>query len=240
MTVAADLAPGRAAADRQVPRLRLVARALAAGDPRPGRAAARRGASTPAGTGCSPTSARTSTTSGSAPTSRSRATRSCSRPFASRCSTACRRRARAEQRAIAGEGPDRTRATTATRSGTPRAFVLPRAHLHRARRGRATRCAGATRRSTSPASAPASSASTGAAFPWRTIDGEECSGYWPAGTAAFHVNADIADAVVRYQAAADDDAFERERRRRAPRRDRAAVALARPPRRAPGASASTA
>ncbi|MGO9489957.1 MAG: glycoside hydrolase family 65 protein [Solirubrobacteraceae bacterium] len=45
----------------------------------------------------------------------------------------------------------------------------------------------------------------GAAFAWRTIHGEECSGYWPAGTAAFHVNADIADAVVRYQAAAEDD-----------------------------------
>ncbi|HWX96967.1 MAG TPA: glycoside hydrolase family 65 protein [Solirubrobacteraceae bacterium] len=45
----------------------------------------------------------------------------------------------------------------------------------------------------------------GAAFAWRTIRGQECSGYWPAGTAAFHVNADIADAVVRYQAAADDD-----------------------------------
>jgi alpha,alpha-trehalose phosphorylase len=45
----------------------------------------------------------------------------------------------------------------------------------------------------------------GAAFPWRTIRGQECSGYWPAGTAAFHVNADIADAVVRYQAASDDD-----------------------------------
>ncbi|MGH9107277.1 MAG: family 65 glycosyl hydrolase, partial [Acidimicrobiales bacterium] len=38
----------------------------------------------------------------------------------------------------------------------------------------------------------------GAAFPWRTISGDECSGYWPAGTAAFHVNADIADAAVRY------------------------------------------
>ena len=51
----------------------------------------------------------------------------------------------------------------------------------------------------------------GAAFPWRTIHGEECSGYWPAGTAAFHVTADIADAVVRYGAAADDDGrFERE------------------------------
>jgi alpha,alpha-trehalose phosphorylase len=50
----------------------------------------------------------------------------------------------------------------------------------------------------------------GAAFPWRTIDGQECSGYWPAGTAAFHVSADIADAVGRYQAATDDEAFERE------------------------------
>ena len=50
----------------------------------------------------------------------------------------------------------------------------------------------------------------GAAFPWRTIRGQECSGYWPAGTAAFHVTANVADAVVRYQAAADDDVFERE------------------------------
>jgi len=50
----------------------------------------------------------------------------------------------------------------------------------------------------------------GAAFPWRTIRGQECSGYWPAGTAAFHVNADIADAVVRYQNAVDDPDFERE------------------------------
>jgi alpha,alpha-trehalose phosphorylase len=50
----------------------------------------------------------------------------------------------------------------------------------------------------------------GATFPWRTIHGQECSGYWPAGTAAFHINADIADAVTRYRAAAEDDAFERE------------------------------
>ncbi len=50
----------------------------------------------------------------------------------------------------------------------------------------------------------------GAAFPWRTIAGQECSGYWPAGTAAFHINADIAAAVVRYNAAVDDPDFERE------------------------------
>ncbi len=47
----------------------------------------------------------------------------------------------------------------------------------------------------------------GAAFPWRTIGGQESSSYWPAGTAAFHVNADIADAVVRYVAASDDQQF---------------------------------
>ncbi|MFF3877810.1 glycoside hydrolase family 65 protein [Streptomyces sp. NPDC001978] len=50
----------------------------------------------------------------------------------------------------------------------------------------------------------------GAAFPWRTIDGSECSGYWPAGTAAFHINADIADAVVRYVSVTGDEEFERE------------------------------
>jgi alpha,alpha-trehalose phosphorylase len=47
----------------------------------------------------------------------------------------------------------------------------------------------------------------GAAFPWRTIRGQECSGYWPAGIAAFHVNADIADAVVRYQRASGNEEF---------------------------------
>ncbi|NLP83249.1 glycoside hydrolase family 65 protein [Microbacterium sp. CFH 90308] len=50
----------------------------------------------------------------------------------------------------------------------------------------------------------------GAAFPWRTIDGRECSGYWPAGTIAFHINADVAAAVVRYVAATGDAEFERD------------------------------
>ncbi|WP_214319159.1 glycoside hydrolase family 65 protein [Nonomuraea sediminis] len=48
----------------------------------------------------------------------------------------------------------------------------------------------------------------GAAFPWRTIHGMECSGYWPAGTAAFHLNADIAGAVIRYVRATGDTEFE--------------------------------
>jgi alpha,alpha-trehalose phosphorylase len=50
----------------------------------------------------------------------------------------------------------------------------------------------------------------GAAFPWRTIRGQECSSYWPAGTAAFHINADIAAAVARYCAATGDAQFEAE------------------------------
>ncbi len=50
----------------------------------------------------------------------------------------------------------------------------------------------------------------GAVFPWRTIRGQECSGYWPAGTAAFHVGGAVADAVTRYLQATGDEAFERE------------------------------
>jgi trehalose/maltose hydrolase-like predicted phosphorylase len=50
----------------------------------------------------------------------------------------------------------------------------------------------------------------GAAFPWRTIAGPECSGYWPAGTAAVHVNGDIAAAVERYRLLTGDDQIERE------------------------------
>ncbi len=49
----------------------------------------------------------------------------------------------------------------------------------------------------------------GASFAWRTITGAPCSAYWPAGTAAFHVNGDIADAVIRYLDATGDDAFEK-------------------------------
>ena len=47
----------------------------------------------------------------------------------------------------------------------------------------------------------------GATFPWRTIRGQECSAYWPAGTAAFHINASVADAVRRYLLATGDEEF---------------------------------
>jgi trehalose/maltose hydrolase-like predicted phosphorylase len=48
----------------------------------------------------------------------------------------------------------------------------------------------------------------GAAFPWRTIRGQECSAYWPAGTAAWHVNADIAAAFERYRVVTGDQTLE--------------------------------
>ncbi|MGC3986788.1 MAG: glycosyl hydrolase family 65 protein [Pseudorhodoferax sp.] len=47
----------------------------------------------------------------------------------------------------------------------------------------------------------------GALFPWRTISGPECSSYFPAGTAQYHINADIAFAVKRYWDVTGDDAF---------------------------------
>ncbi len=48
----------------------------------------------------------------------------------------------------------------------------------------------------------------GATFPWRTIRGQECSAYWPAGTAAFHINADIAFAIDRYRIMTGDQSLE--------------------------------
>ncbi len=51
----------------------------------------------------------------------------------------------------------------------------------------------------------------GAAFPWRTIHGEECSAYWPAGTAALHLNAVVARAVERYRQVTGADAIDAER-----------------------------
>lgn len=44
----------------------------------------------------------------------------------------------------------------------------------------------------------------GALYPWRTIDGDEASAYFPAGTAQLHINADIAYALERYLEATDD------------------------------------
>ncbi|NNG38700.1 glycoside hydrolase family 65 protein [Flexivirga sp. ID2601S] len=50
----------------------------------------------------------------------------------------------------------------------------------------------------------------GITFPWRTIRGQECSAYWPAGTAAFHINADIAVSAARYVFWTGDEEFDHE------------------------------
>jgi alpha,alpha-trehalose phosphorylase len=47
----------------------------------------------------------------------------------------------------------------------------------------------------------------GALYPWRTINGEECSAYFPAGTAQYHIDADIAFAIKRYMEATEDKDF---------------------------------
>ncbi|WP_210505555.1 glycoside hydrolase family 65 protein [Naasia sp. SYSU D00057] len=47
----------------------------------------------------------------------------------------------------------------------------------------------------------------GALFPWRTINGEEASAYYAAGTAQYHINADITYALAKFMHATADIAF---------------------------------
>ncbi|MGL4339052.1 MAG: glycoside hydrolase family 65 protein [Rhodoglobus sp.] len=47
----------------------------------------------------------------------------------------------------------------------------------------------------------------GALFPWRTINGEESSAYYAAGTAQYHIDADISFALTQYVAATGDTDF---------------------------------
>lgn len=47
-------------------------------------------------------------------------------------------------------------------------------------------------------------AQRGALYPWRTINGWEASAYFPAGTAQYHINADIAYSIFQYLAITDD------------------------------------
>lgn len=44
----------------------------------------------------------------------------------------------------------------------------------------------------------------GAAFPWRTIMGKECSGYFPSGSAQYHISGDISYCVISYYLATKD------------------------------------
>ena len=50
----------------------------------------------------------------------------------------------------------------------------------------------------------------GAMFPWRTINGDEASAYYAAGTAQYHINADIMYALKKYVNATGDEEFLKE------------------------------
>ena len=50
-------------------------------------------------------------------------------------------------------------------------------------------------------------AQSGAMFPWRTINGEEASAYYAAGSAQVHIDADIAYALIKYVRATGDEGF---------------------------------
>ncbi|MGB0099412.1 MAG: glycosyl hydrolase family 65 protein [Nocardioides sp.] len=50
-------------------------------------------------------------------------------------------------------------------------------------------------------------AQTGALYPWRTINGEEASAYYAAGSAQVHIDADVAFALMKYVRATDDAGF---------------------------------
>ncbi|GAA3760690.1 glycosyl hydrolase family 65 protein [Microbacterium kribbense] len=47
----------------------------------------------------------------------------------------------------------------------------------------------------------------GALFPWRTINGEEASAYYAAGTAQYHINADVCYALAKYVRVTGDSEF---------------------------------
>ncbi len=47
----------------------------------------------------------------------------------------------------------------------------------------------------------------GALYAWRTISGDECSSYFPSGSAQYHINAAVAWAIRLYVDASGDDAF---------------------------------
>ncbi|AMC11050.1 hypothetical protein Lupro_07220 [Lutibacter profundi] len=48
---------------------------------------------------------------------------------------------------------------------------------------------------------------TGALYPWRTISGNECSPFFPAGTAQYHINVDIAYSIIQYFEVTEDIGF---------------------------------
>ena len=228
-TVACVLEPGEKLRVVKLRRVRLVQPALAAGAARPGRRRAGQRPAAPAGRAWWRRSGSTWTRSGTHSDVQvegdpevQQAVRFGAVP---RAAGRCPRRAAADR----GQGPDRP--------GLRRPHLLGHrdvraagADLHPAGRGGRTCCAGGTPRWTWPGSGRSTLGLRGAAFPWRTIRGQECSAYWPAGTAAFHIGADIADAVRALRAGHRRRRLRARDRAGAAGRDRPAVALAGPPR----------
>ena len=59
----------------------------------------------------------------------------------------------------------------------------------------------------------------GALYPWRTITGSECSSYYPSGSAQYHINSDIAHAVITYYFMTGDLEYHPRQRRGNPDRN---------------------
>jgi alpha,alpha-trehalose phosphorylase len=53
--------------------------------------------------------------------------------------------------------------------------------------------------------------SKGALYPWRTINGTECSGFFPQGSAQYHINGAVAHAIILYYLVTGDIAFMKEK-----------------------------
>ena len=87
-------------------------------------------------------------------------------------------------------------------------YVAPVPHLHPARVLPGTCCTSAAGCCPPPATRAREMSMRGALFPWRTINGEEASAYYAAGTAQVHIDADIAYALLAVR--------RRHRRRRVP------------------------
>lgn len=49
--------------------------------------------------------------------------------------------------------------------------------------------------------------SRGALYPWRTITGSECSSFFPAGSAQYHISGDVAHSFTQYWYATGDEAY---------------------------------
>ena len=161
----------------------------------------------PAGIPCWHVNATTSMPSGHTPILRSTATPNSNRRCASRCSKCCKRAPRSKPRysakGLTGPGYDghafwdteilvlpmltHTMPDAAADALRWRYSTLDKAKRARANSVIPERCSRGGR-----------------------INGDECSGYWPAGTAAVHVSADIAYATAQYIAATGDERFETE------------------------------